>query len=254
MSEDADIEVLPLEEEPIKPKGQAGPKIVGLKTLGVGVILASILGASGGLALTKGLQSPTEDMSPLTAKIDALQSENKTLKAQVNRLRADIKALPKPATLDVTKLTSRIDVLESAKPQEIDLDLVARLEALKEGGSEALDLSEIIARLEALESRPAVAASVKSDSAPLAVSSLNPFPQAAVLAAIESTQPSGGWLKRSLKKHISVQSEDNPAYLVELIVQSLEDKNIKAAVTAFDKLPDEAKLAAKAWRESVESN
>jgi len=50
----------------------------------------------------------------------------------VNRLQRDIKALPKPATLDVTKLTSRIDALESAKLQEIDLDLVARLEALKE--------------------------------------------------------------------------------------------------------------------------
>jgi len=78
-----------------------------------------------------------------------------------------------------------------------------------------------------------------------------PFPEAAILSALESSQPSGGWLKRSLKKHISVQSEDNPKYLVELIVQSIEEGNIDAARTAFDKLPAEAKAAGQAWRESL---
>jgi len=58
-------------------------------------------------------------------------------------------------------------------------------------------------------------------------------------------------LKRSLKKHISVQSDDNPHYLLEVIVQNIEDGNIEAALSAFDKLPDEAKAAAQAWRESL---
>jgi len=58
-------------------------------------------------------------------------------------------------------------------------------------------------------------------------------------------------LKRSLKKHISVQSDDNPHYLLELIVQSVEDGNIETAITAFDKLPDEAKAAGKTWRDSL---
>jgi len=246
MSEDADIEILPEpEEETSKPELR-----VGFKTLGLGVIIASILGAGGGTMLSKMMQKPAVDISPLMTKLEALQSDNKALKAQVTRLQQDIKARPKPVAVDLTNIEARLAELESAEPQEIDTDLVARLEALKENGSEALDLSDITARIEALENRPSV---ISSNVAPTLsdVRAAEPFPEAAILAALDISEPSSGWLKRSLKKHISVQSGDNPHYLVELIVQNIEDGNIEAALTTFDKLPDEAKAAGQAWRESL---
>jgi len=70
---------------------------------------------------------------------------------------------------------------------------------------------------------------------------------------LDKSEASEGWLKKSLKKHISVQSEDNPRYLLEIITRNIEDENIDAAISAFDKLPVEAKAAAVDWRESMES-
>lgn len=246
MSEDADIEMTLPESEDVKPQRQ-----IGIKALGLGVIIASLLGAGGGAILSKTLQNPAMDISPLTTNIEALETENKTLKAQVSRLHRDIKALPKSAAVDLSDIEMRIKALETAKPQEIDTDLIARLEALQEEGSEGLDLSDITARIEALESRPAPVTPADIAPAQSKEASSMPFPEAAILKTIESSEPAGGWLKRSLKKHISVQSEDNPQYLVELIVQNVEDGNIEAALTAFDKLPAEAKAAGAAWRASL---
>jgi len=246
MSEDPDIDIaLPQEEAP-KPERR-----IGIKTVGLGVIIASLLGAGGGAILSKMLQAPAADISPLTTHIEALQSENKTLKAQVARLQRDIKALPKPHAVNLVPIEGRLKALESAAPQDIDAELIARLEALKEEGSEALDLLDIMARIEALENRPASVMPVKVTPAFTAAATPDPFPEATVLAALETSEPSGGWLKRSLKKHISVQSDENPHYLVELIVQNMEDGNIEAALTAFDKLPADAKAAAAGWRESL---
>ena len=249
MSEDTDIEIMPQDEELAKPS-----RPIGLKTLGVGIIVATLLGAGGGAMLSKALQKPTVNISALTTTLESLKAENKTLKAQVARLQRDIKTLPKPAIIDLSSIETRLGTLEGAKPQVIDQDLLARLEALNEEGSKALDLSDIIARLEALETRPVPRAPVST----LSVQSLRrvpePFPEAAILAAIKASEPSDGWLKRSLKKHISVQSDDNPLYLVELITQNIKDRNIEAALAAFDKLPAEAKATGQDWRESAAQN
>lgn len=247
MSEDADIEIIPPHEDPPKTERRFG-----FITLGLGVIIAALLGAGGGAILSKTWQTPAVDISPLVTNIEALENENKTLMAQVSRLQRDIKALPKPAAIDLSDIKVRLEALETAKPQDINADLVARLEALKEDGSEALDLSDIVARIEALETRPAPVAPAKIITNQREIASFAPFPEAAILKALETSQPSGGWLKRSLKKHISVQSEDNPHYLVELIVKNIEDGKIEAALTAFDKLPAEAKAAGQTWRESLE--
>lgn len=249
MSEETDIEILPQDEEVTKAVRQ-----MGLKTLGLGMMIAALLGAGGGAVLSKALQKPAVNISALTTTLEVLESENKTLKAQVARLQRDIKALPKPAAIDLSSIETRLGVLESAKPQAIDQDLLARLEALNEEGSEALDLSDILSRLEALETRPVPTAPVATVSVQSPKSVSEPFPKTAVLAAIEASEPSGGWLQRSLKKHISVQSDDNPRYLVELIVQNIKDKNIEAALAAFDKLPAEAKAAGQDWRESATQN
>jgi len=247
MSEDLDIEITPPSEETSKPERR-----VGFKTLGLGVILASLFGAGGGAMLSQILQKPDVDISPLSKNIEALQTENTSLESQITRLQRDLKDLPKPKPVNLKAIQSRLGALENAKPQEIDPELVTRLEALKEEGSQALDLSDILARIEALENRPvAIAPAVNVAPNISDVSSVEPFPEATILAALEASEPSGGWLKRSLKKHISVQSDENPHYLVELIVENIEDGNIEAALTAFDKLPDEAKALGQVWRDSL---
>lgn len=246
MSEDIEIEIVPPQDVPSKTERR-----VGFKTLGLGIIVASLLGAGGGAILSKTIQKPAVNISPLNANLEALQSENKTLKAQMTRLQRDIKALPKPAAINLKSIESRLGALEKSKPQEIDPELVARLEALNEAGSEALDLSDITARIEALEIRPAAVTPVTVRPNFAAVNTPILFPEAAILSTLETSEPSGGWLKRSLKKHISVQSDENPHYLVEVIVQSIEDGDIEAALTAFDKLPAEAKAAGQAWRDSA---
>jgi hypothetical protein len=275
-------EIAPVEAAPKAKRG------VGFKTLGLGVILASLFGAGGGAFLSQTLQKPSLDMSPLKETIEELQSENKTLTAQITRLQRDIKALPVSNSIDLTPIESRLDaiekaeaksldpdlverlealntdgskvmdladilarldVLENAKPQSLDAELVARLETLSAEQPEGLDLSDIIVRLEALETAPVavVPAAIVAPDVTVAA----PFPKADILTALEASQPKEGWFKRALDKHISVQSEDNPEYLVELIVKNLEDENLEAALAAFDKLPAEAKAAGQSWRESL---
>jgi hypothetical protein len=184
-------------------------------------------------------------------------ADTKSLKAQLTRLQRDIKAVPKPAVADLSDVESRLGRLEAAaEPQALDPDLIARLEALKEGGSEALDLSDILARLETLEARPVLAAAAPLETAviePQAIANI-PFPEAKILAALNKAEASQGWLKKSLNKHISVQSEDNPRFLVELVTKNIEAENFDAAIAAFDKLPAEAKAVAIEWRKNIESN
>ena len=247
MSEEAeiDVETAELEAEP--------RKRFGLPVLFGAALLALITGAGAMYGAAKSLQKPLPDMVPLTARIESLTSENKTLKAQVTRLQRDVKAIPKPASVDVSAIENRLERLEKSEPQAIDPDLIARLEVLKaEGGSEALDLSDILARLEALEARP-IAPRPAAAASPQSTIDI-PFPSAEVLAALDKAEASQGWLKKSLKKHISVQSDDNPRFLLESVVQNIEAGNKDAAIAAFDKLPAGAKAVASEWRQSVESN
>ena len=55
---------------------------------------------------------------------------------------------------------------------------------------------------------------------------------------------------RDRNKNITVQSEDNPRYLVELIEMDLTAEKYSDALTKFDKLPEIAKRAGKEWREA----
>ena len=84
---------------------------------------------------------------------------------------------------------------------------------------------------------------------PLTAANLPEFPKAAILDALTEADESG-WIKRTLNKHITVQSEDNPRYVVELIEKDLDAGDIAAAVTKFDTLPEAAQTAAKTWREA----
>jgi len=245
MSEETDIEILSPEIETFPRKRFGFPALL------ITAFLASGFGSGAMFFVSEMVKKPIPNLAPLTGKVEVLTTENKTLKAQIVRLQRDIKALPKPKVVDLSDIQARLEDLENAEAQPIDPDLVARLEVLKTEGSEALDLSDILARLEALENRPIAAKPIIADTASETVNI--EFPTAAILAVLDKSEASEGWLKKSLKKHISVQSEDNPRYLLEIITRNIEDENIDAAISAFDKLPVEAKAAAADWRESMES-
>jgi len=87
-------------------------------------------------------------------------------------------------------------------------------------------------------------------SAPLATE-LPPFPKAKILQALDKFDSSKSWIKRTLDKNITVQSEDNPRYLVELIEIDLSEGNLTEALSKYDKLPSIAKSAGKEWRVAI---
>ena len=264
---------------------------VGFKTLGLATLIAASLGAGGGAFLSKITSPAAPNLSPLKSQIETALSENKTLKSKIADLEQDLKksAAQKPVAapkVDLSSIESRIDSLEAIEPtQAIDEELLTRLEALQSEGSEALDLSDILARLEKLETqklvsqtideadRKALLMELKSDlmteetllensdaprsvlsastglPIPLSSANLPEFPKAAILGALSKADESG-WLKRTLNKHITVQSEDNPRYVVELIEKDLDAGDLTAAMTKFDTLPEAAQTAAKTWREA----
>ena len=76
------------------------------------------------------------------------------------------------------------------------------------------------------------------------------FPKADILKALDEADASLGWVKRTINRNITVQTEDNPRYLVELIEVDLKAKDYSKAVAKFDKLPELAKIAGKDWRDA----
>jgi len=298
--DERDIEGLREAEEDVSEERYetSAPKTrsVGYKTLTLATLIAALLGTLGGGMMSKFTLPPASDLGPITSKIDNVTSENKAFKAQLSRLERDLKAKPMPATVDVSGITSRLTALENAKAERVDIaspvidsDLVARLEALQEDGSEALDLSDIMKRLDKLETmsseamtaptrdQSALIAQLKSDIladdsflediteqasgvAPSLIkvnegvdkTKLLPFPKTAILDTLEKAEESQSWIKRTLNKHITVQSEENPRYLVELIEMDLKDGNFSEALVKFDKLPEPAKMTAKNWRDAFE--
>ena len=282
---DAQIEVEPayVDAEP-KSKKRFGPfALIGT------AFLASLLGAGAIYGVTTYLTPTAPDMGPMEASIktvsatsETLAAETKTLKAQIARLERDLKARPAVGAspqVDLTPIERRLAALEDAAASEatsqIDGDVLARLEALQSEGSEALDLSEIFSRLDALEAagadgtddlgilerlealelRPQTIVTTPTAVAVVTGPTLMPpFPEDKIRGAIERTSPPKSWLDRTLKKHISVQSEDNPAYLLETVLKNLEAGEVQAALTAFDKLPTEVKSAGQDWRDIMESS
>ena len=275
---------------PAKERRAIGFKTVGFKTLGLATLIAAVLGAGGGAILSKITSPASPNLSPLKSQIETALSENKTLKSKIADLEQSLKktATQKSAPavkVDLSGIESRLNALEAIEPQTqaIDEELLTRLEALQSEGSEALDLSDILARLEKLETqklvtqtiseadRKALLMELKSDlmseetqlennaaprrvlsastglPIPLSAADLPAFPKTTILGALTATDKSG-WVKRTLNKHITVQSEDNPRYVVELIEKDLNAGDIAAAVTKFDTLPEAAQTAAKTWR------
>jgi len=222
------------------------------------------------------IESVVSENQTLKAQLSRIQRDlKKTAPAppvDLSGLKARLKTLEdaKPA------------IIESTAPA-IDTDLVARLEALQAEGSDALDLSDITSRLQKLEqmsletdgnlSQESLVQKIKSEIiadetflqktisdenmpttkleiAETSISQIQflPFPKTKILEALDKADKSQSWIKRTLNKNITVQSEDNPRYLVELIEMDLTAEKYSEALTKFDKLPEIAKSAGKEWR------
>ncbi len=289
MISDDDIDDVPLEEEDglsaDEQLDETPRKGVGIKSLIVGMILAALGGAVGGTFLGPRLTpaSPVvqTDLSGVNGSLDALARDNKAFKAQILKLQKQ--AAPAPA--DLSPLLTRIEALEQAGENAaapvIDEALIARLEALQGEGSTALDLSDITQRLTALESAApeqdnqaalqdlyerqaelslkiddALANGIKADviiDAPAQAASfaLPAFPEADIRAALAGMNKSESWTKRTLNKHISVRSEDDPENLIEGIKLDLEKNDLEAAASKFDRLPSQLRSAGQAWRAAL---
>ena len=269
---------------PTKERRAVGFKTLGLATLiaaGLGASGGALLSkitspASPNLSpLKTQIETALSENKTLKSKIADLEQDLKKSAAQ------NPASTPK---VDLSGIESRINALEAIKStQAIDEELLTRLEALQSEGSDALDLSGILARLEKLETQKAAAQTIseadrkallmelKSDlmsdetqlensaaprrvlsastglPIPLSNADIPPFPKTAILDALTAADESG-WVKRTLNKHITVQSEDNPRYVVELIEKDLDAGDPAAAVMKFDTLPEAAQTAAKTWR------
>lgn len=270
---------------PTKARNTVGFKTLGIATLiaaslgaGGGTFLSKITSpAMPNLSpLKTQIETALSENKTLKFKIADLEQDLKKSAAQKSV------AAPK---VDLSGIEQRLDALEAIEPQTqaIDEELLTRLEALQSEGSEALDLSDILARLEKLETqklvsqtideadRKALLMELKSDlmteetllensdaprsvlsastglPVPLSPADIPPFPKTTILDALSKADESG-WIKRTLNKHITVQSEDNPRYVVELIEKDLDAGDLTAAVTKFDTLPEAAQTAAKTWR------
>ena len=269
----------PLTEEEIADVKTKPLRRFGAPALIITAFLSSLIGGGVVWLGSKYYEPPVPDIAPLDTKLEdvrkeitALETENEKMRAQFSQLQNVSKSSSEPVNLD--PITVRLERLENAAPASIDPELVSRLEALQDSGSDTLELTDILARLEKLEAMrfedkefTALSARVEAlENAPVtlqpvatltaisssATSLKTPieFPTEAVLASLPKE---GNWLERSLKKHISVQSEENPRFLVELIQKSLDEDDMAAAKAAFDKLPSDAKAAAQAWRDSLDN-
>jgi hypothetical protein len=110
-------------------------------------------------------------------------------------------------------------------------------------------MTEIEARLEALENRPAPI--LKSAPAADTPTTQIPFPKTALITAAEGRQKQGGFFKRQMDKHIRVKDANDPLVLIEAIETALSENDMDTAKAKFDQLPSQIRSAGQSWRESL---
>jgi len=274
LMEDADI-------EPVEPR-ETRP----WKTLIVTGLLSGLIGVGGGAAAVyfglKG-QTPVTVMNDRSAQ-DSLAQDLKLLETRLK----DVETTSRQSTpTDLTSIEARLSALEAATPTEFSpetvsalkaaqaddfdwpdmSDLEARLAALEAGSTEDVpDLSRLetrlsaveanvkktrpatipkalIARIEALEKRPAFAPKTE-------IVSLLPLPKEAMLNAIEDAQE-GGIFKRTLSKHVRVKEDDDPRTLIAGIEDDIAAGRLDLAANKYERLPAPVQEIGQAWYENI---
>ncbi len=234
------------------------------------ILLGALLGFGASFAATYYTRPAPFDPAPLRAEYERKIA---SLTAEIEALRN--RPAPRPQTVDLTPLETRIEALENAPPPEIlapspeiDEALVSRLEALKADGFDVApapdlapletQLEQIIARLEALEDRPPILEAtlpeiisedmVVDESVADIEVSVPAFPSDILRDGAEARR--GGGL---FSKHFRIRSDDDPLTLIEGIEADLEDERYAMALAKFDQLPPELQNLARGWRADMES-
>ncbi|WP_427452382.1 hypothetical protein [Litorimonas sp. WD9-15] len=149
-------------------------------------------------------------------------------------------------------MADRIDALEAmdrtAPVAEGSDTLMTRLEALE---NRSLTVStpdipdNLMARIEALENRPVVKTQTETEIVPVLA-----FPKAALIKAVEETTE-GGFMSRTLSKHIRVKDEDDPRTLIDGISNDITEGRLDLAMNKYERLPEPVRTAGQAWYNSV---
>ena len=162
---------------------------------------------------------------------------------------------------DASNLETRIESLESqadaAVQAEVPAEFLDRLTAL-ENNIESLQnasrktagvggtISDLEARLDRLENRPAPTPVVKRVS-------ILAFPKDQLIETLEATK-SGNIIEKTLSRHIRVKDANDPLTLIEGIETDLSGGDLTAAIEKFKRLPAPVQSAGQAWYESVKAS
>jgi hypothetical protein len=101
--------------------------------------------------------------------------------------------------------------------------------------------ADVMARLAALEATSAPATQPRFVLA---------FPKAEMLRAVDANRE-GGFMERTLSKHVRVKSEDDPTTLINGIAADISEGDLNAAAAKFERLPAAIQAPGKAWYASV---
>ena len=138
-----------------------------------------------------------------------------------------------PAEL-IERLTALEDNLESLQTDSSATEQIGSV------------ISDLEARLTALENRPAPTSVVKRVS-------ILAFPKDQLMDALEATK-SGNLIEKTLSRHIRVKDANDPLTLIEGIETDLSGGDLTAALEKFKRLPAPVQSAGQAWYESVKAS
>ena len=206
-------------------------------------------------------EAETVDLSEIETRVGALESAPKPdidpdALSSLQAAKKDGFEWP-----DVSALEARIAELEAkaespaetAAPEDVMNRLTAletQLETLQslEPTSSANDeiMSDLNARLTALENRPAPSPRVETVS-------ILAFPKAQMVAAVDANME-GGMIKKTLSRHIRIKEANDPLTLIEGIELDIREGRLAAAAEKFERLPSPVRTAGQAWYESVKAS
>lgn len=195
------------------------------------------------------------DLSPLEARIIALEN------APSPEIDPDALSALQAAQADgfewpnVDDLNDRLAALEnrpiattdpSVSPEML-LEMADRIDALEAAPALAVPPAlptDLLARIDALENRPVV--TPEKQIIPVLA-----FPKQAMLRAAED-MATGGFIERTLSKHVRVKDDDDPRTLIEGIEADLSEGRLDLAANKYERLPAPVQQVARAWYESVQ--
>ncbi|GGX72402.1 hypothetical protein GCM10011309_23420 [Litorimonas cladophorae] len=169
----------------------------------------------------------------------------------------DTSALQARVTALETELLKLSEVPASEMPSDFPVGLTERLEALEAQitqSSSTEDLSVMMSNvLETIEARVSALENVEPIAPRVERIAVLAFPKEALLKAVEANAE-GGFVKKTLSRHVRVKDDDNPRTLIDQIEVDISEGRLDAAANKFERLPAPVKTAGQAWYESVKAS